>query len=545
MENGDREEYGLTKDRQGTIVGWECDVREPEHTPDTTHFEFVPNIVYVQFFDKNGQPESWTHPEVPGTHGVYPVRKTKCVWHVAGNKDQRVRRYQLPLVPGLSSTIHVAQGSEMVPIIELDSKTTPTLAYVAVTRTHESRKCIIMDNGFDFGLFGLGHPLNFQANLLLMKLRGDPAYQELLGNFTSHKAKRASAVKQRAGAIGNRKRKAVGGESGDHARKGGSATQQKAAGRSGGQNASGDVKAAAGRIGGQIGGQNASHDDKASAGRKASRDDKAAAGRSASREDKIAAGEESGRARGAAAARKHGYNDADILQRGTKRPGRAFAHIAGRIELLVGMSVARALATNVPTTDGLSRCYTRRELQRDLTSGYLVRAQAHDTCEADVSDLSDDGDRMLIPTDDASDADTRACGHTLPDTSPRLVPVPHVPVHSDDGVHASPSPMDVSSSDADSAPSPQNDTMRNMGHRNNRPKISSRSAAVKHMSLKELLQAAKDSPEDYGNAHRVCDAQSEPSTSEEADEDEEDDEIDKPRCKFLDEFAGESDGESE
>ncbi len=35
--------------------------------------------------------------------------------------------------------------------------------------------------------------------------------------------------------------------------------------------------------------------------------------------------------------------------------------------------------------------------------------------------------------------------------------------------------------------------------------------------------------------------------SQEADEDDEDDEIDKPlaRCKFLDEFAGESDGESE
>ena len=317
-------------------------------------------------------------------------------------------------------------------------------------------------------------------------------------------------------------------ESGYHARKGGSAAQQKAAGRSGGQNACGDVKAAAGRIGGQnashedkaaaghIGGQNASRDDKAAAGRKASRDDKAAAGhiggQNASHDDKIAAGEESGRARGAAAARKHGYNDADILQRGTKRPGRAFAHIAGRIELLVGKSVARALATNVPTTDGLSRCYTRRELQRDLTSGYFVRAQTHDTCEADVSDLSDDGDRILIPTDDASDADTRAIGHTLPNTSPRLVPVPHVPVHSDDCVHASPSPMDVSLSDADSAPSQQNNTMHDMGQRNNRPKISSRSAAVKHMSLKELLQAAEDSPEDYGNAHRVCDAQSEQST---------------------------------
>jgi hypothetical protein len=105
--------------------------------------------------------------------------------------------------------------------------------------------------------------------------------------------------------------------------------------------------------------------------------------------------------------------------------------------------------------------------------------------------------------------------------------------------------MDVSSSDADSAPSPQNNKMRNTGQRNNNPKISSRSAAVKHMSLKELLQAEEDSTEDYGNAHRVCDAQSEPSTSEEADEDEEDEEIDKPRCKFLDEFAGESDGEPE
>ena len=86
--------------------------------------------------------------------------------------------------------------------------------------------------------------------------------------------------------------------------------------------------------------------------------------------------------------------------------------------------------------------------------------------------------------------------------------------------------------------------MQNTQQRNNRPKTSSRSAAVKHMSLKELLQA-EDSPETYGNAHRVCDAQAEPSTSEEADEDEEDEEIDRPRCQFLDEFAGESDGEPE
>ena len=66
-------------------------MREPEQTPDTTHFEFVPNIVYVRFFDKSGQPESWTHPEAPDTHGVYPARKTKCVWHVATGPNLKLR----------------------------------------------------------------------------------------------------------------------------------------------------------------------------------------------------------------------------------------------------------------------------------------------------------------------------------------------------------------------------------------------------------------------------------------------------------------------
>jgi hypothetical protein len=47
------------------------------------------------------------------------VKKDKVIYHVAGNEDQPVSRFQIPLAPGLSSmsTIHVAQGTEMVPII--------------------------------------------------------------------------------------------------------------------------------------------------------------------------------------------------------------------------------------------------------------------------------------------------------------------------------------------------------------------------------------------------------------------------------------------
>jgi hypothetical protein len=76
--------------------------------------------------------------------GVYPVKKTTAVWHVGGNDDQNVRRFQIPLVPGLSSTIHVAQGAEMSPIIKLDKMTTPTIVFVGITRSKRSNKCLIM-----------------------------------------------------------------------------------------------------------------------------------------------------------------------------------------------------------------------------------------------------------------------------------------------------------------------------------------------------------------------------------------------------------------
>ena len=224
MKKGDRETYGLTKDRIGNIVGWKSSAHEPAHTTATTHFANVPEIVYVQFYDKDGKPATWKHPEVPGTSGVYPVKKDKVTWHVAGNKDQAVKRFQIPLVPGLTSTIHVAQGREMSPIIKLDETMTPTHVFVAMTRSKRSSKCLIEPSDrFDFGVFGRGVPLNPKNELLLAHLRGDTDIAEQLqeyhnsANAKKHKAdaERVSSTRALAGQSGDRKRKREGGENGE------------------------------------------------------------------------------------------------------------------------------------------------------------------------------------------------------------------------------------------------------------------------------------------------------------------------------------------
>ena len=93
------------------------------------------------------------------------------IWHVAKNEDPPVSRFQIPLVPGLSSTIHVAKGTEMFPIIKLDETITPTHVFVAMTRSRRSRCLIEPSDNFDFGVFGKGTPLNPKNELLLAHLR--------------------------------------------------------------------------------------------------------------------------------------------------------------------------------------------------------------------------------------------------------------------------------------------------------------------------------------------------------------------------------------
>ena len=117
-------------------------------------------------------------------------------------------------MPGLSSTIHVAQGTEMFPIIKLDATITPTHVFVAMTRSWRSSRCLIEpSDNFDFGVFGKGTPLN-------PKNDGVPEYHNR-AKATKPKADRKSISSSRtlAGQSGDRKRKREGGENGDRERK--------------------------------------------------------------------------------------------------------------------------------------------------------------------------------------------------------------------------------------------------------------------------------------------------------------------------------------
>jgi hypothetical protein len=128
---------------------------------------------------------------VPGTSAVYPVKKDKVIYHVAGNQDQPVKRFQISLVParrGLTSTIHVAQGREMFPIIKLDETITPTHVFIAMTRSRRSSTCLIEPSDkFDFSVtvFGKGPPLNPTNELLVAHLRGDEEFEEQLVEYHS------------------------------------------------------------------------------------------------------------------------------------------------------------------------------------------------------------------------------------------------------------------------------------------------------------------------------------------------------------------------
>ncbi len=168
------------------------------------------------------------------------MKKEKVIWHIAGNEDQPVSRFQIPRVPGLSSKIHVAQGTEMFPIIKADKTIMPTNVFVAMTRSRRSSKCLIEpSDSFDFSIFGKGTPLNPKSELLLAYLRGDKDFEEQLVEYHSKTRpsspleadpKSISSSRTLAGQSGDRKRKRQGGENGDHQRKGGDHSQQQAPG---------------------------------------------------------------------------------------------------------------------------------------------------------------------------------------------------------------------------------------------------------------------------------------------------------------------------
>jgi hypothetical protein len=311
------------------------------------------------------------------------VKKVKVIWHVAKNEDQPVSRFQIPLVPGLSSTIHVAQGTEMFPIIKLDETITPTHVFVAMTRSRRSSRCLIEpSDNFDFGVFGKGTPLNPKNELLLAHLRGDDGFEEQLVTYhsrakaTKPKAdpKSISSARTLAGQSGDRKRKRAGGENGDRERK-----------RQGGENGDRERK----RQGGENGDRERKGGDRMqqqSAGREG--------GRAGDVEDKRGAGQTSGLARGAAARRRRGQDD-DATIAATANISR-FSSVRDRVEKANGMTVIQAIELDI---------YTLRTLRSDESAGYIALVRTSDRI-SDPSVRDTDGDDLRsaeIHTDDFDD----------------------------------------------------------------------------------------------------------------------------------------------
>ena len=333
-------------------------------------------------------------------------KKKSCIWYVRNNKDQRVRREQTPLTSCWASTIHVAQGREMMPIVELPKRSLPVAAYVALTRTQRSES-IIITGDFDFSVFSTGQPFNFRNELLLAKLRSNTQeYEALFARYLQQRSAKTSVAKREAGEVVCRKRKAAGGENGDPNKKGGSRAQQQAAGQAGSRAGGVEQKRKANQAGGV--------EQKRKAGEAGSR-----AGGVA---QKCKAGQTSGTSRAAESGRRRGYGDQDVLQRGNKVPQARFAHIVNRIACVVSKSVKDALATGVGTADKPESLYSRRMLNQDLDAGYIRIEHAASNGSADeiddnvcaIDDLSDEassreGDEpeyfSSMARDDLSDRD--------------------------------------------------------------------------------------------------------------------------------------------
>ena len=304
---------------------------------------------------------------MPGTSGVYPVKKDKVIYHVAGNQAGEALSDPACAGRGLTSTIHVAQGREMFPIIMLDEAMTLTHVFVAMTRSRRSSRCLIEpSDNFDFGVFGKGTPLNPKNELLLAHLRGDDDFEEHLVEYHSRaKAKKPkadpksiSSSRTLAGQSGDRKRKRAGGENGDHQRKGGDRMQQQAAGRA------------------------------------------------ANVEDKRKAGRAGNLAHSAAARLRHGHDD-DATIAATTNISR-FSSVRDRVEKANGMTVIQAIELNI---------YTLRTLRSDESAGYIALVRTSDRIpslsgrDTDGDDLrsagitvdGDDDFFMTHPTDDFSD----------------------------------------------------------------------------------------------------------------------------------------------
>ena len=202
----DRSSKSLLKGKPGTIIGWELNDKLPVGDKDVD-LARVPKCVYVQYYELDDMearvPCKWKIGDL--SPGVYPVTPITRTWLLG--TDNKVSRFQLPLIPMYGRTAYSMQGRTLSKgkiDLTMSSPMDPTTGYVAMSRFRSASDVLIMQP-FDLGFYQQGPTLEpelfIQYNRMRLVERLDSdSLHALFDNYTtkSERKKRKKSEESKA-----------------------------------------------------------------------------------------------------------------------------------------------------------------------------------------------------------------------------------------------------------------------------------------------------------------------------------------------------------
>ena len=192
----DRSSKSLLKGKPGTIMDWELS-EDIEGSTTDVDLKFVPKCVYIQFYKNDDLdakvPCAWKIGDLP--QGVYPVTPVSRIWDFNNNK---VSRYQLPLIPAFARTAYSMQGRTLCKgkiDLTMSSPMDPTTGYVAMSRFKKADDVLIMQP-FDLAFYQQGPMLEPTLFLEANKRRFGEGL-EIHSLFDGYETKKVRAKKRK------------------------------------------------------------------------------------------------------------------------------------------------------------------------------------------------------------------------------------------------------------------------------------------------------------------------------------------------------------
>ena len=168
----DRSSKSLLKGKPGTIIGWELSDKLPAGDKDVD-LKRVPKCVYVQYYELDDMearvPCKWKIGDC--SPGVYPVTPITRTWLLG--TDNKVSRFQLPLIPMYGRTAYSMQGRTLSKgkiDLTMSSPMDPTTGYVAMSRFRSASDVLIMQP-FDLGFYQQGPTLEPELFIQYNRMR--------------------------------------------------------------------------------------------------------------------------------------------------------------------------------------------------------------------------------------------------------------------------------------------------------------------------------------------------------------------------------------